>query len=262
VKTLCLSSLLAVSLLVASALLQVAVSDPTPQQGYLAHYTFYVKPGDLVRYDFDICEGCSAIVIFYVYDREGNYIDIVFRVLSPDGREIYPRAKVDGKLSWSFTATQGGRYAFEFDNTYSILTGKYVDLALAVVPPPRTVTATSTLYYYTILTMTVPTTVPITYTKTVTSYVPTTVTVPIPTTTTTTIAVPTTFTATQVVERVVPTVIERTLTSVQTAEVLRTLTTTATVTERVTELTSLVIVAAALLALGIVLGYVLRGVKR
>jgi len=85
-------------------------------------------------------------------------------------------------------------------------------------------------------TMLVLTIVPITYTKTTTSYVPMTIT--------TTTTVSTTFTA------------------VQTTEVLRTLTTTATVTERVTELTTLVTVSAALLALGIALGYVLRGVKR
>jgi hypothetical protein len=59
----------------------------------------------------------------------------MFRILDPDGREVYPRSKVD-RLSWSFTVEKAGTYVLEFDNTYSILTGKSVDLALAVGPPP------------------------------------------------------------------------------------------------------------------------------
>ena len=47
---------------------------------------------------------------------------------------MYPKSKVD-RLSWSFIAEEAGIYILEFDNTYSILTGKTVDLALAVSPP-------------------------------------------------------------------------------------------------------------------------------
>ena len=71
-----------------------------------------------------------------------------------------------------------------------------------------------------------------------------------------------TLPVTTTVKRTFTTVIERTFTAIQTTEALRTLTTTATVTKRVTELTNLVAVTAALLALGITLGYILRRVKR
>jgi len=128
-KTLRFSLLLAVSLLIASTLLQTTIS------GYLIHYTFYVKPGDFVKYNFNICGECRALVSFYVYGGAGSYSDIMFRVLAPDGREIYPRTKIYSELRWSFTAAQGGNYTFEFDNTYSTLTSKWVDLALAVIPP-------------------------------------------------------------------------------------------------------------------------------
>jgi len=36
-------------------------------------------------------------------------------------------------FEWSFTATQSGRYILEFDNTFSILSPKTIDLAKADV---------------------------------------------------------------------------------------------------------------------------------
>jgi hypothetical protein len=74
--------------------------------------------------------------------------------LDPDGREIYPRGRVPGWLSWSFTAEKAGTYVLEFDNTYSILTGKSIDLALAVSPPPTTTTVYRTMIEYRTLTAT------------------------------------------------------------------------------------------------------------
>jgi hypothetical protein len=73
--------------------------------------------------------------------------------LDPEGREIYPRSKVVA-LQWSFTAEKAGTYVLEFDNTHSILTGKYVDLALAVRPPSTTTTVYRTIMEYRTLTAT------------------------------------------------------------------------------------------------------------
>jgi hypothetical protein len=74
--------------------------------------------------------------------------------LDPDGREIHPRGRVPRWLSWSFTAEKAGTYVLEFDNTYSILTGKSIDLALAVSPPPTTTTVYRTMIEYRTLTAT------------------------------------------------------------------------------------------------------------
>jgi len=112
---------------------------PTPSEAYMVHTYVVVGAQDLKRYEFYICGGCRFAIIFYVYDPSWKPVDIIFRALDPEGREIYPRGKVV-TLQWSFTAEKAGAYVLEFDNTYSILTGKYVDLALAVRTPSTTIT--------------------------------------------------------------------------------------------------------------------------
>jgi hypothetical protein len=102
------------------------------------HEYITVGARDLKKYEFYVCAGCRVSITFYLPAGP----DIMFRILGPDGREVYPKSKVD-RLSWSFTAEKAGTYVLEFDNTYSILTGKSVDLALAVSPPPTPPTTIS-----------------------------------------------------------------------------------------------------------------------
>lgn len=68
----------------------------------------------------------------------------MFRIVAPDGREVYPRGRIEGVFEWSFTATQSGRYVLEFDNTYSILSPKTIDLTifLYLYPNPNIILAT------------------------------------------------------------------------------------------------------------------------
>jgi len=114
------------------------VSELTP----LIHSVFYVRARDFTRYEFEACSGCGVSIVFYVYEAGTETAsDIIFRVITPDGREVYPRTKIYSRLSWSFTAEQGGRYILEFDNTYSLLTTKRIDLAIAITPPPTTITS-------------------------------------------------------------------------------------------------------------------------
>jgi hypothetical protein len=105
---------------------------PEPCSGGLWHYGITVRPRDLVREEFYITSGSRVVVIFYVYSG-GSPSDIIFRIVAPDGREVYPRGRIEGVFEWSFTATQSGRYVLEFDNTYSILSPKTIDLARADV---------------------------------------------------------------------------------------------------------------------------------
>jgi hypothetical protein len=126
---------------------------PTPSEAYMVHEYIAVEARSLERYEFYVCSGCRFAIIFYVYDPSWKPVDIIFRALDPEGREIYPRSKVVA-LQWSFTAEKAGTYVLEFDNTYSILTGKYVDLALAVRPPPTTTTVYRTIMEYRTLTAT------------------------------------------------------------------------------------------------------------
>jgi hypothetical protein len=134
-------------------------------EAYMVHGYITVEAKDLKRYEFYVCGGCRVAIIFYVYDPSWKPADIIFRALDPEGREIYTRSKVV-TLQWNFTARRAGIYVLEFDNTYSILTGKYVDLALAVRAPSTTITEYRVATEY--RTLTIPTTEYRTLTETLT----------------------------------------------------------------------------------------------
>jgi hypothetical protein len=116
------------------ALVLLVATAPSLARGGLGHYGITVRPRDLVREEFYITSGSRVVVIFYVYSG-GSPSDIIFRIVAPDGREVYPRGRIEGVFEWSFTATQSGRYILEFDNTYSILSPKTIDLAISIEPP-------------------------------------------------------------------------------------------------------------------------------
>jgi len=185
--------------------------------GSLTHEVFYVNARDFVRYDLSVYSGYEVSIIFYVYEGTTQTAsDIIFRVLAPDGREIYPKTKVSGGLTWSFIAGQSGRYTLEFDNTYSLLTVKRVDLAIALTPPPTTVTVTTTRTFTTTIPtyITVTTTLPPIYmTVTKTETIERTIPITIPTyitytsTTTTTAYLTTTITTREITTVTVPTLI-------------------------------------------------------
>jgi hypothetical protein len=118
-------------------------------EDYILHRYIGVRAGDLVKYEFYACAGCRVSITFYLHAGP----DIIFRALDPGGREIYLRSKVE-KLSWSFTAARAGTYVLEFDNTYSVLTDKVIDLALSIGSPPTTTTVYETIRKYKILTAT------------------------------------------------------------------------------------------------------------
>jgi hypothetical protein len=136
----------------------MVATAPSLARGGLGHYGITVRPRDLVREEFYITSGSRVVVIFYVYSG-GSPSDIIFRIVAPDGREVYPRGRIEWVFEWSFTATQSGRYILEFDNTYSILSPKTIDLAISIEPPPTTVTVPTYIptYITEYRTMTVPT---------------------------------------------------------------------------------------------------------
>jgi len=137
------------------ALVLLAVIAPNIARGELVHLNFEVGPGGLAKRTFHINYGNLVTIILYVYSG-GYSSDIIFRIIDPDGREIYPREKVYGRLIWSFKANQSGYYIFEFDNTYSpFAMRKNVDLAISIEPLPTTVTVP--VYTITRETVTVPT---------------------------------------------------------------------------------------------------------
>jgi hypothetical protein len=123
------------------------ITPTVPERTPLIHDVFYVRARDFTRYDFEACSSCGVSIVFYVYVADSQTAsDIIFRVITPDGREVYPKTKISSRLSWSFTAEQGGRYILEFDNTYSLDTTKIIDLAIAITPPPTTIRETTTIY--------------------------------------------------------------------------------------------------------------------
>jgi hypothetical protein len=67
---------------------------PTLSEAYMVHEYIAVEARSLERYEFYVCSGCRFAIIFYVYDPSWKPVDIIFRALDPEGREIYPRSKV------------------------------------------------------------------------------------------------------------------------------------------------------------------------
>jgi hypothetical protein len=101
------------------------------------HRSFLVKARDFIRYNVVSCKDCNVSIDFFVASSRFGSEDIIFRIISPDGREIFPKNKIYLHLYTYFIADQEGNYVLEFDNTYSD-SDKIVLLAIAVAPSPQT----------------------------------------------------------------------------------------------------------------------------
>jgi len=84
---------------------------------------------------FEFSEQNSLIgVMFQV--THGGYLDINIMIRGPDDREIYSGEKeTEGR--YSFNAHVSGLYSFCFDNSMSSLTGKIVQLDVAITAPDQ-----------------------------------------------------------------------------------------------------------------------------
>lgn len=152
------------------------VTTVLPALPRMAHYQFWVRARDLYSTSVYCCRNCELFVDFGVFRVTWwglEWSDIIFRVIAPDGREVVIRERVYGSRYVRLVADQEGEYILEFDNTYSD-SNKYVDLAVAVVPPPQTTTVT--MRYTTTVTMRYTTTQFITTTETVERTITSTVT--------------------------------------------------------------------------------------
>jgi hypothetical protein len=188
----------------------------------LYHRSFTVSARDFTRYYIGCCKNCDVFIDFLIIRSTlwgYEWSDIIFRVISPDGREIFPRYKIYKGWYLHFVADQEGTYILEFDNTYSD-SNKYIDLAVSVMPSLQTITITS----YKTLTTTFTATAIYIFERTI----------PILTTSITTSPV----TIREVVER--------------------TTTVTSTITEKFLDIPILILIAILLLAIGILIGYLIK----
>ena len=62
-------------------------------------------------------------------------LDIDVRLLDPMGAKLVGWGRVESFSTQSTTATMTGVYALVFDNSFSLMTSKSVDLTYRVVPP-------------------------------------------------------------------------------------------------------------------------------
>jgi len=186
----------------------------------LYHRSFTVSARDFTRYYIGCCKNCDVFIDFLIIRSTlwgYEWSDIIFRVISPDGREIFPRYKIYKGWYLHFVADQEGTYILEFDNTYSD-SNKYIDLAVSVMPSSQTITITS----YRTLTTTFTTTSIYIFERTI----------PIPTTSITTLPI------------TIREIVERTITS--------------TITEKFLDIPILILIAILLLAIGILVGYLIK----
>jgi hypothetical protein len=74
----------------------VLVLIPLPLVHYcdaalLTHKVFYVNARDFVRYNLGVYSDCEVSIAFYVYEGDSQTANgIIFRILAPEGRKIYP----------------------------------------------------------------------------------------------------------------------------------------------------------------------------
>ncbi len=83
------------------------------------YITLQLKKGDNVYVDVEI---------------SGGNDDIKFYIVDPNGYYVRPPSKIYSHYTYSFTAAEDGTYYLWFDNSFSILTSKYVNVELTLKP--------------------------------------------------------------------------------------------------------------------------------
>lgn len=63
---------------------------------------------------------------------EGGNNDIEFYIKDPGGRYVRNPSKIYSYYKFSFTATEKGTYELWFDNSFSLLTSKYISLEIII----------------------------------------------------------------------------------------------------------------------------------
>lgn len=106
-------------------------------------------------YTLDISPLSSRYIVLslspndYVYvsgDISGGNNDIEFYITDPDGNYVRQRSRVYGSFSYGFTAYREGSYTLWFDNSFSIITSKTVNLELSVKPTGTYVSEASPIF--------------------------------------------------------------------------------------------------------------------
>jgi len=133
-------ALLLATTAVALAMLMPAIlagGEEASIDGKISHFGFYVKAKSFESVEFYASKGTTVKIVAYIFDPAGKPIDIDVQIIRPDGSLEYPKTRVAGSFVYIFDAPMSGTYRLVFDNTYSILTDKYVDLAIAGFPRPE-----------------------------------------------------------------------------------------------------------------------------
>jgi len=141
-------ALLLVATVAALAMLMPAIlagGEEASIDGKISHFWLTVKARSFETIEFYASRGTTVKIVAYIFDETGNQVDIDVQIIRPDGSLEYPKTRVTKQpFVYIFDAPMSGTYRVVFDNTYSILTDKYVDLAIAGFPKPQTVTVTRT----------------------------------------------------------------------------------------------------------------------
>ena len=109
--------------------------------GRVYHTYLYIDPGKFEKIELYVSQGTVVKITAFI---SGGNNDIDVEIIRPDGSIELPKDRVTSTFTYSFKAKTTGIYIVLFDNSFSVLTRKVVDLAIAGFPSPITATRTIT----------------------------------------------------------------------------------------------------------------------
>jgi hypothetical protein len=94
------------------------------------------SPGSQCTLTFNLQNGDAVSGSVSVSGGSGN--DVNFWITDPTGATIYNAGRISGGTTFSFTADTAGAYILYFDNSFSIISSKYVtvsyDVSVTLIP--------------------------------------------------------------------------------------------------------------------------------
>lgn len=111
---------LVLGVVLASLASAAEVQSISVQPGYVQTLSANLNSGDTISGSISVTGGSGD--------------DIDFSIKDPSGNEIFTKRRVAKGTTFSVTATQAGAYTFVFDNSFSLLSGKNVQLSYSYAP--------------------------------------------------------------------------------------------------------------------------------
>jgi len=123
------------NLLIVSFFILVILYSQSSAFGYTQRFT--VSPGDSYTLSFDLAQGDR--IRFWIAVNGGANDDVNITIRDPHG--IINEGRVDREFQDDLYADFSGTYAFEFDNSFSLISSKQVEFSYEIIKKPSETTS-------------------------------------------------------------------------------------------------------------------------